>query len=73
MRKGSSVENVATDAKLTVPEAARRLGIPGGEVYRLVFRGELLGVPERDGAVYISEDAVEIYITKRRPEQSSSP
>lgn len=58
---GSNVDVVPTDVKLTVPEVARRLQIPGGEVYRLVFQGELPGSPEEDGAVYIPEDAVTDY------------
>lgn len=53
-----NVDVVTTDVKLTVPEAARRLGLAGGEVYQLVFLGELPGAPEKNGAVYIPEDAV---------------
>lgn len=61
---GSNVDVVTTDVKLTVPEAARRLRLPGGKVYRLVFQGELPGTPEEDGAVYIPEDAVTAYDAK---------
>lgn len=51
-----------TEAGLTVPEAARRLGLPGGEVYRLLFAGALEGGPAADGAVYISATSVERYL-----------
>jgi len=36
----------SADAKLTIPQAARRLGMDGGDVYRLVFRGLLPASPE---------------------------
>jgi hypothetical protein len=51
-----------TDAQITVPEAARRLGLPGDEVYRLIFRGELWGAPRKDGAVYVSVASLEAYL-----------
>lgn len=50
------------ETKMTVPEAARRLGLAGGEVYRLIFRGELPGVPGEDGAVYVSAASVSRYM-----------
>lgn len=53
-----------TDAKITVPEAARRLGLPGGDVYRLLFRGALAGGPDKDGAVYVSAASVDEYLTQ---------
>lgn len=62
--KGRIVGDVATDARLTVPEAARRLGLPGGDVYRLVFTGALVGAPDEDGAVYILVDAVDRYVAE---------
>lgn len=51
-----------TEQRLTVPQAARRLGLPGEEVYRLIFGGHLEGGPGRDGAVYVSATSVESYL-----------
>ena len=51
----------ATDARLRSPEVARRLGIGGDDVYRLIFDGELDGRPDRDGIVYVSEASVAAY------------
>lgn len=51
-----------TDAQITVPEAARRLGLPGDEVYLLIFRGGLVGGPSTDGAVYVSPASVDEYL-----------
>jgi hypothetical protein len=57
------VESVTpTDAQITVPEAARRLGLPGDEVYRLIFRGDLRGAPREDGGVYVSVASLEKYL-----------
>ena len=50
-----------TDAQITVPEAARRLGLPGEQVYRMIFHGDLIGGPHEDGAVYVSVVSVEEY------------
>ena len=56
--------NVTSD-RLTVPQAARRLGIPGENVYRMIFAGEIDGRPDRaDGGVYIAIEAVEAYEKK---------
>jgi len=52
----------ATDARLRSPEVARRLGIDGPDVYRLIFAGELDGQPDADGIVYVSEASVEAYL-----------
>lgn len=52
----------STDVDLTVPEAARRLGLPGGEVYRLVFSGALSGGPASNGAVYVCAADVDRYL-----------
>lgn len=56
---------------MTAPEAARRLGIAGAEVYRLVFRGELDGGPADDGAVRISVRSVDRYLrlAEREPQR----
>ena len=66
MRLGASnVESVTqSDAQITVPEAARRLGLPGEQVYRMIFRGELIGGPGEDGAVYVSAVSVEEYVAQ---------
>jgi hypothetical protein len=60
------------DAKVTVPEAARRLGLPGGDVYRLLFRGELEGGPADDGAVYVAVASLEQYLAGQSPQDDES-
>ncbi|HUY23991.1 MAG TPA: helix-turn-helix domain-containing protein [Candidatus Saccharimonadales bacterium] len=50
--------------RLTVPEVARRLGMPGPEVYQLIFSGELDGAPQPDGAVYVTAEALAAYQRK---------
>jgi len=49
---------------LRSPEVARRLGIDGSDVYRLLFAGELEGGPGPDGLVYMSEASVEAYLER---------
>jgi hypothetical protein len=56
---------------MTVPEAARALGLPGGDVYRLIFDGELAGGPGTDGSVYVSATSVQQYLSAGS--RSSSP
>lgn len=46
------------------PEAARRLGIDGADVYRMLFVGELDGGPGRDGMVYFSEASIDAYLER---------
>ena len=58
-----------TTTQLTVPEAARRLGLPGDDVYRLIFRGVLAGGPSQDGAVYVSTASVDEYRAKLGADQ----
>lgn len=61
--EGEYVDSVThTDAQITVPEAARRLGLPGEQVYRMTFHGELIGGPHEDGAVYVSAISVQEYV-----------
>jgi hypothetical protein len=61
----SSVEPVTgTDHRLTVPEVARRLGVPGMQVYQLIFQGHLDGRPAADGAVYVSAASLESYLQR---------
>lgn len=52
------------NARLRSPEVARRIGIDGADVYRLVFAGELDGGPEKDGLVYVTEASVERYLER---------
>ena len=46
------------------PEAARRLGIDGADVYRMLFAGELDGGPAKDGMVYIDEVSIDAYLKR---------
>ena len=52
------------DERLTVPEVARRLGLPGPDVYQLIFAGELEGGPDEDGAVHVTSEALAAYQRK---------
>ncbi len=45
-------------------EAARRLGIDGADVYRMLFAGELAGGPGRDGMVYFDEASIDAYLER---------
>ena len=58
----------STDVKLTVPEAARRLGMDGGGVYRLIFRGLLPASPGSDGAIYVNATAVDEHRVNPSPD-----
>jgi hypothetical protein len=49
------------DEMVTTPEAGRRLGISGRQVYDLIFTGELDGKPDRTGQVKIAASEVERY------------
>ena len=49
---------------LRSPEVARRLGLDGDDVYRLLFAGEIDGGPGRDGLVYFSEASVAAYLER---------
>lgn len=63
-----------TDARLRSPEVARRLGIGGVDVYRLIFDGELDGRPDRDGIVCVSEASVAAYLFRHPAlDQSETP
>ena len=53
-----------TSTGLRSPEVARRLGIDGADVYRLLFAGELDGGPGSDGLVYIAEASVDAYLER---------
>ena len=57
---------------LRVPEVARRLGLPGAEVYDLIDRGELAAGKADDGLVYVTEDAVEEFRRNRGASASAS-
>ena len=45
-------------------EAARRLGIDGADVYRMLFAGELEGGPGKDGIVYFDEASIDAYLER---------
>ena len=49
---------------LRSPEVARRLGLDGDDVYRLLFAGDLDGGPGRDGLVYFSEASIVAYLER---------
>ncbi len=53
-----------TDGGLRSPDAARRLGIRGRDVYRMLFDGELDGGPGRDGMVYFDEASIDAYLDR---------
>lgn len=57
----SNLMAVAGKERLTVPEAARLLGIAGEAVYQLIFEGVLPGRPGSDGAVYVSVQDLDEY------------
>ena len=63
MRARGSLVTVADD-RLTIPEVARRLRLPGPDVYQLIFSGELDGGPDQDGAVYVTAEALAAYQRK---------
>jgi hypothetical protein len=50
-----------TEELVTTPEAGRRLGITGREVYDLIFAGELDGKPDDTGQVKIAASEIERY------------
>ena len=56
-----------TEDRLRSPEVAHRLGIPGPDVYQLLFDGELEGGRDEDGRVYFSVASVEAYAAKHAP------
>lgn len=59
LTRGSRMHSV-TPERLTVPETARRLGIAGEDVYRMIFSGELGGSPDPDdGGVYVQVPTIE--------------
>lgn len=49
---------------LRSPEVARRIGLEGDDVYRLLFAGALDGGPGRDGLVYFTEASVNAYLER---------
>lgn len=61
-----------TDARIRAPEAAKRLGIRGRDVYRLIFAGELDGGPDEDGIVYVTEVSVQAYLDRHGKGVSSA-
>ena len=61
---------MATNDRLTVPEVARRLGVPGEQVYEKIFACELDGGPGPDGAVYVTAEALDAYERRTAPARS---
>lgn len=59
--------DMANTVALRVPEVARRLGIDGVVVYRLIESGELEGRKGKDGFVYVREDALAEYQASHAP------
>jgi hypothetical protein len=59
-----------TDQALRVPEVARRLEMPGEDVYELILQGELAAAKGKDGLVYVRESALQDY--KRRHSASTA-
>ena len=53
-----------TDERVDTLEAARRLGIPVEDVYRLIFSGALDGRPGSDGRVTIAADTISAYLER---------
>lgn len=53
-----------TEGGLRSPEAAKRLGIRGRDVYQLLFAGELDGGPGRDGMVNFDEASIDSYLKR---------
>jgi len=49
----------ASSARPRSPEVPRRLGLPGAQVYELIFAGELDGRPDDEGIVYVTEASVQ--------------
>ena len=60
------------ETALAVPEVARRLGIPGPDVYRLIESGELRAGKGADGLVYVPEAAIAEYRKRHGPRVSDS-
>lgn len=50
------------DEAVRVPEAARRLGLDGVEVYRLIETGQLAAGKGPDGLVYVRTEAIDAYV-----------
>jgi hypothetical protein len=61
---------MSLSTRLTIPDVARRLGVPGLDVYQLIFSGQLEGGPASDGAVYVTDEAMADY--ERHLEQLST-
>lgn len=55
--QGRSLARV-NEQLLRIPEVARRLGLDGAIVYRLIADGELAAGKGRDGMVYVTVEAL---------------
>ena len=56
------------ESRVSVPEAARRLGMRGSEVYRLIFEGELDAVPTLHEGVRVPVAALERWLAEHDAE-----
>lgn len=54
-----------TEEHVSVPKAARMLGMNGGELYRMIFRGELEAMPTREHGVLVPVEAVRRLVEER--------
>lgn len=53
------------DTRISVPEAARRLGMLGSDVYGLIFDGQLDAIPTLDEGVRVSVHSLERWLADR--------
>lgn len=60
------------DTRVSVPEAARRLGMRGSEVYGLIFDGQLDAEPTLTEGVRVSVASLERWLAER-PDGPSAP
>jgi hypothetical protein len=52
------------DTHVSVPEAARRIGVHTEDAYKLIFEGSLDGRPDHDGIVRVSDRAIAEYLER---------
>lgn len=55
----------AVEGMLTVPQAWRMSGIPGPELYMMIFRGELEATPTLEHGVLVPVEAVRRLMAER--------
>lgn len=59
------------EGKIGVLQASRMSGIPGEELYLMIFRGELEATPTREHGVLVSVDAVRRLMDERQAPATS--